>query len=581
MPKVASAWTNFTAGEISPLLMGRVDLAKYFNGCRTLQNFLIHTHGPASRRPGTRFIHETKISSRKSRLIPFVFSALQGYDLEFGHNYIRFYQNGGIVVTAPDTPYELTTTYTEDELADLRWVQSADVMWIVHPNHAPRRLSRLGHTNWTLADVSFTAAPTAWAPTNGYPSCICFFEQRLIFASNKSNPQTIWGSKSANYTNFTPGVNDDDPIVYTICDNNIIQWVMGGAVLQIGTAGGEWKMAAATSGDPLTPTNVSVKQNSTCGSAKVQPQQVGDVVLFIQRHARILRELSYEWSKDSFVAQDLTILSEHITEPSLLQTAYQRTPGQVLWMVRSDGVLVGCTYERLQDVVAWHKHTTDGLFESVSVTPGDTQDRVTVIVNRTIGGVTKRYVEYFEDRNPRQAQKDCFYVDCGLTYDGDPATQISGLDHLEGKTVSILADGASVPDQVVTGGKITLATAASLVHIGLPFTSILSPVRPDAGAADGTSQGKVKRIHGVTIRMYQSLGLKVGPDLDNLDELEFRSASDLMGTPPSLFTGDKKVPFDGQYGPDGYVTVVQDKPLPCTILCILPQLTTMDDWVED
>ena len=273
-------------------------------------------------------------------------------------------------------------------------------------------------------------------------------------------------------------------------------------------------------------------------------------------------------------------MSEHITAPGIVETAYQRSPDQILWCIRSDGQLVGCTYERQQEVVGWHRHITDGLFESVACIPGPTQDEVWVVVNRTIGGVTKRYVELLEDRDFGPDQADCFFVDSGLTHDGTPISIVAGLGHLEGKTVAILGDGAVMPSQVVTGGGVELPELCSVIHVGLPFVSTLTPVRPEAGSQDGTSQGKTKRVHGVVVRLHRSLGMKIGEGPGRMDTVPFRHGSDPMDAPPPLFTGDHAMMFDGDYGPDGYVTIMQDLPLPCTVLCVCPRLTTMDEWTE-
>ena len=409
-----------------------------------------------------------------------------------------------------------------------------------------------------------------------------FYEQRLYFAGSDTKPTTLWGSKSGDYERHTPGVKDDDPVVYTLTDTNPICWLKPCSWLLCGTAGSEWRLSSSSSDTlPITPTNITAKSNTAYGSAQVIPQAVGDVILFVQRHGLKVRELSLPQYATALVAQDVTILSEHITKSGIIETAYQRTPDQIFWGIRADGQLVGCTYERLQEVVAWHRHTTPGLFESVACIPGPIQDEVWVVVNRVIGGATKRCIEFIEDRDFGPDQHDCYFVDCGLSYDDSPVTEVSGLDYLEGDTVDILADGAVVAPQVVAAGKVTLPQAASVVHVGLPYISTLAPVRPEAGAQDGTSQGKMKRIHGAVVRLYRSLGLKLGPDADSLEEMPFRFPSDLMGAPPPLFTGDKKLAFDGAYDSDGFMEIMQDKPLPCTVLMICPRLTTYDDWAEE
>ena len=252
-----------------------------------------------------------------------------------------------------------------------------------------------------------------------------------------------------------------------------------------------------------------------------------------------------------------------------------------MWAVRADGVLLGFTFNKEQDVLGWHRHILggSGIVESVCVIPAPdrTRDELWMIVKRTINGSTKRYVEYLEkEYQTGDAQADAFYVDSGATYSGSAATTISGLSYLEGKTVQVLVNGAAHPDCVVTSGAITLQIAATTAQVGLGYVSTLQTTRIDAGAADGTAQGKTKRINKVVIRFYNTLGAKAGPDANTLDQIEFRTGSSLMDSAPPLFTGDKLIEWPGGYDFDGYAMVRQDQPLPMTVVSIMPQVTTFD-----
>ena len=201
--------TNFTAGELSPLMEGRVDMAKYQNGCLELENFLVHPHGPAAKRPGFCYIAETKDSSKRSRLIPFEFSTDQAYVIEMGDQYMRFYMDRGqILWTTGGTPYEIASPYTEDELDDVKYCQSADVMYMCHPSHDVYVLERSGHTDWGITEISGASAFTndPFAAANDYPSCCTFHENRLVFANTNNEPNTVWFSKSGDFTDFTGGV---------------------------------------------------------------------------------------------------------------------------------------------------------------------------------------------------------------------------------------------------------------------------------------------------------------------------------------------------------------------------------------
>tara|TARA_R110000796_G_scaffold9338_1_gene31934 strand:+ start:1068 stop:3143 length:2076 start_codon:yes stop_codon:yes gene_type:complete len=688
MPRSAPIFTNFTAGELSPRLEGRVDLTKYPNGCKTLENMIVQKHGPASRRGGFYFSSEVKDSSKKTRILPFEFSATQAYVIEFGDEYIRFYKNYGQIQTGMfseefDTPfskgsaYEVSTPYLEDELFDLVITQSADVLYIAHQNHEPRTLSRLGDTNWNLDIIDFldgpydsintttttlgfsattgtgvtvtasavaginngsgflvtdigrlirfedgashytylkitaradtthvtadfigpaasaTTARTSWrlgafSATTGYPSVVTFFEQRLVWAATTNRPQSMFFSVSADYENHAPTNNDGDVLddsgfVYTIATDqvNTIRWMRAGKVLSVGTAGGEFIVSQGDQNSPLSPTNTRVVRQTTFGSAAVTPPQVGNSVLFLQRANRKIREYVYQFESDAYTAPDLSILSEHITEGGVVDMAYQQEPNSIVWLVRSDGVLVGMTYERSQDVVGWHRHIIGGVdakIESVSVIPNTTgsRDDLWAIIQRTINGQSVRYIEFMTTGMPEVSVNtiDATYLDSMLSYDGSPSSQIFGLSHLEGQTVSVLANGAAHPDRVVSSGSITLNDDYSVAHIGLPYTSTLQTMRIEAGAKDGTAQGKKKRIARITYRLYDTLGLKHGPSADRLDIIPFRSSADDMDEAPALFTGDKEVEFPRNWDKDGYIFLVQDQPLPFTVLAIMPELNT-------
>ena len=368
MPRQDPILSNFTGGEFSPSLYGRVDLAKYYNGCRLLENYLIKPQGGAVRRPGTYYVEDVKYHNRKVRLIPFEFSDTQAYILEFGHEYIRFYMDEGQLQSG-SAAYEIASPYQESDLFELDYAQSADVMYIVHPDYAPRKLTRTGHTAWTLSTPAFTANPFTGA--DKYPSCVEFFEQRLFFANSNDDPQKIWGSKSGEYENMTTGAGDDDAVEYTIAASkvNAIRWLAAKDVLLFGTIGAEWRLGATSASEPITPTNVLCRRQSTYGSALVKPVTVGQAILFLQRARRKVRELVYSFEQDTYLAPDMNLLADHMTKSGIVDMAYQQEPDSILWSVLSNGYLVGMTYQRDQEVVGWHRHITDGKVESVACIP--------------------------------------------------------------------------------------------------------------------------------------------------------------------------------------------------------------------
>ena len=743
--------------------------------------------------------------------------------------------------------YEIVSPYLTAELFELKFAQSADVMYITHPNHEVMKLSRTGHTAWTLTEVAFTDGPYlstnttattltpasvgvatgvnitasaitginggvgwlatdvgrilkfnsgkaiitartnttvvvatittaftntdataafnlgAFSDTTGHPSCVSFFEQRLVFAGTTDEPQTLYFSKSGDYENMTTGTNADDAMVYTIASNQVnkIRYLKAVRTLLIGTTGGEFSVSADGTDAAVTPTNVTIKRQSSFGAANVDAQPAGNAVLFLQRAKRKIRELAYNYDSDGYVAPDLTILNETVTNSGITEMAYQQAPDSILWCVRDDGVLAGLTYQRTDNVVAWHRHiiggksdtgkniiqqkinftangtivngaansitlashglvTNDPIYyyaaanpitgissgslyyvittdantiklsltaalsaagtaisltapstastqsiyqgvnissnviyssahglktgdiifydnvgttigglsentsyyvsrvddnqfklysdsnlvnvvsltsahtseqvdnilqnakvESVATISGDlNEDELWIVSQRWVNGAVRRFVECFSDFDfDETAPEDFKFLDSHLSYSGVAVSSLSGLDHLEGETVSILADGATHATKVVSSGAISLDRAATKVVVGLPYSSVLQTMRIEGGAGqyEGTAQGKIKRISKVVLRLFETVGAKVGPSLDNLETVPFRTTSGAMDLPVSTFlAGDKEVEFADDYNTDGFIFVKQEQPLPLTILALYPTIVTND-----
>ncbi len=908
MTRATYIQTNFTSGEVSPVLAARVDVTKYANACKTLENMIVIPQGGATRRGGTKFISEGKTNTKKVRLYPFEFSVTQAYILEFGDQYIRFYKDQGqiqestkaisaatqanpCVVTANSHGYNngeevyisgvvgmtelngkhykvadkttntfelqnmlssdinssgftayssggtaarvytITSPYLEAELYELQFTQSADILYISHKNHEPRTLSRTGHTSWTLAEYELLSGPmlsvnttgttltpsgtsgsvnitasattginggsgfiasdvdriiqikqgsttshakinsitsttivacttqsdfadtssvTTWALgyfyTDNWPSCVAFYEQRLVWAGPPEYPQLMAFSVSGDYTNHLAGSSADDAMVYTIATDqvNAIRWMNPGPVLSVGTAGGEFIVSASAEDEALTPTNVRVVRHTTYGSANMAALRVSNVILFLQRAKRKIREFVYKFETDTYVAPDLTLLSDHITKTGVIQIDYQQEPNSILWCVLTDGTLLGMTYQRDQEVISWHRHIVGGVsdtagtqaqVESVAVVPGTADDgagidEIYIAVKRYVNSAERRHIERITPGlELTNTQEEAFFIDGGLSLntpvtitgataadpvvitasshgfsDGDvvklrdikgmtevngrsfivaskatnsfslvpyssplpasitaitqanPAvvtaashglsnsdkiylsdaagmtqvnglvftvanktdntfqlsgidssgygaytsggyirhvengttytayvsggvarvetTSITGLDHLEGQSVSILGDGAVQPSKTVSSGAITLSTAASIVHVGLPYTSKLVTLNIEAGSQDGTAQSKTKRIHELTVRLYRSLGMSAGPEGSTLDIVPFRDSSDSMDVATSLFTGDKRLPYPKGYETSVNVEIQQTDPLPQTVLALITKLHT-------
>ena len=647
------------------------------------------------------------------------------------------YTSGGTAASV----YEISSPYTEAQLYEIQFTQSADVMYIVHEGVSPRKLSRTGHTNWTLSEVDFKRGPyldqnttsttmtpsgtsgniTITASTNtfvstdvgrlikfsdghakitqfnsatnvnatttdnfsgtggtadwslgayashlGFPRTVSFFEQRLVFAGSTSYPQTIWASESGLYEEFDTGDGSAaDAFIYTIAANkvNVIRWLQPARDLIVGTAGGEFKVGRPT-GEPLKPDNVQITQQTTYGGYTTQPIQIGNAVLFVQRQQKKIREFAYRFEDDAYIAPDMTLLAEHITGKGIVDVDYAQEPDSIYWAVRKDGALLGMTYQREEDIIAWHRHILGGSYKltfngasavtastsdpnkngfvtisnhglstgdrvtysagggtkiaglvdgndyfvfvidannfefassydqaidrtviqinagvgashtvtaqaqvkSVSTISEDNENQTWIIVRRRINGSIVQYVEYLDD---------LIKLDSGLTgvVNGD-SSSITGLDHLEGESVQILIGDAVYPNQTVTDGAITVnlpsTSGYKSIEIGLGYTSKIKTMRVEAGANAGTAQGRKKRYNEVMVRLHKTVGIKI-----NGDQLPFRTSSTPMGQNIPEFTGDKRVTNLG-WDRDGQIEILQEQPLPMTVLGITGTLVTSD-----
>jgi hypothetical protein len=414
----------------------------------------------------------------------------------------------------------------------------------------------------------------------GFPRAVAFYEERLYFAGTTGQPQSIFGSVTADFENQTPGTVDDAAVNITIASDqvNVIKHLLPARFLQVLTTSSEFTLSGGTGATPVTPTNVNVLRETTFGSSDIRPLRAGNSTILIQKGLEKVKEITFNLDTDGLLGVDLSILADHLPRGGLTDMIWQQEPELILWFVHSDGGLVGLTYDRANGAVGWHDHDIggSGIVESITAIPSGAEDQVYLSVKRTINGSTVRYIESLTTIDFGDDVADAFYVDSGLTYDGSATTTITGLNHLEGETVSVLADGAAHADKTVTGGAIALDRSSTKVHVGYGYSSIVETLRMEAGAEDGVAQGKIKRIHGVTARFFKSVGAEIGPDLNNLDRLPFRDSSMSMDTAVPLFNGDKEIFFPSGYDNDARVVIRQNQPLPMTVLAIMRRSNTFD-----
>jgi len=664
--------TNFTAGELSSRMRGRVDVARYQNGAETIENGKVLVQGGVERREGMRFVAETKTHASRSIVVPYVFSVTQSYILEFGDNYIRFYRDNAQLLDG-GSPYEITSPYSDDMLHDLSFAQGGDTLFLYHPEVPVHRLRRFEDIVWKLEEVVFdpppviergtyhnititlgatglgattatasaafftegdrdnppttpngreihyqdgvaritgitsptlanveitypfstatlppngwtlegqpttalaltgtnavgetvqfaptagaflhtgdlgamisingglveitvqdTATPTndrgvirqkmtgiggggftaqagawsiqhpVWSEQTGYPRTGTLYQQRHWMAGSPGYPTTFWASRSGLYYDFELGPLDDNGISYIVSSDqqNPIRHLSQLNGVVVNTFGGEFSVRGGVE-KGITPTNIQVDQQSPHGASDAAPVRVGGELMFVQRAKRKLRALiPSDIDSSQFSAPDITVLAEHITESGLHQLVYQQVPDPVLWCVREDGAIAGLTIDKDQDVVGWHRHTTDGVVESACIIPVEDGEQVWMVVNRTISGSTKRYVERLDST---------VYSDSCVTGTSGPgAATWSGLSHLNGKTVAVVADGCDMGDFTVSGGAITLPRNANTVEIGLPFTTRIKLLPPEIPTQVGSPQAQNISRYGVAVRVKDTVAI--------------------------------------------------------------------------
>jgi hypothetical protein len=433
----------------------------------------------------------------------------------------------------------------------------------------------------------------AFSATSGYPTSLTQWRSRLWLGMGIR----YFGSVPLDFSNMAPDffglVTTDCAINRTLAsaDVNDIEWLCGSDELVIGTGGGEFVVGEITPNQPLGPENIKDELQTKKRTRAVKPVIAGNSLLYVQRAGRKLLAYDYRFDIDKYSANDMTALADRITRTGIIGMCYQNEPYSVIWSWLQNGKLLGFTYDKDQEVICWHRHPLGGSFAggpavvewAVSTpSPDGSRDEITLQVKRTINGATKRYIEFMEkpwegedqDGTVGDVQADAFYVDSGLTYNGVPTTTISGLSHLEGQTVQVLVDGATHPDCVVHAGAITLSRAGSVVQAGLQCAARAVKLRLEAGGDDGTSQGRMKRVHKLIARAVDSLLGRFGMFGGRLDTAAVRSPSTAMGSPTAISSGDFDVDMPGDYDTGGMIEWRCEQPLPMTIAGIWPRMKT-------
>lgn len=439
----------------------------------------------------------------------------------------------------------------------------------------PTSFTTTGTTRW---------AKSAFSQSRGWPTSVAFFRERLVYARNRELFFSVVGA----YDDFSrkdgPDITKETAIKLQIASDrlDLIRWITPSAALLVGTARNELSIQEQTTTQVFAADNAASMPQTEYGSRLLEPIRVDTAVLFIQRAGRKLREMIYDYASDRYKADDLTVLSEHIVDAGVIDMDFQQEPDSILWCVLADGTLSALTYNRERGVVAWVPHVIGGpgaFVETVASisAPDGRRDDVWFVVRRTINGSTVRYVEVLEDNRLAETDTaDAFYGDAGITYEGVSTKTISGLGHLEGATVQVLADGSAHADCVVAGGQITLNRSATKVQIGFDSPAQLQTMRADGGAQDGTAQTRSKSIGEVWARLHNTIGGLIGPSFSRLDPIPGLKPANPVGTRPALYSGDRKIEMPADIGTDGYICVQSSPMLPMTLVALTARMEVND-----
>lgn len=430
-----------------------------------------------------------------------------------------------------------------------------------------------------------TAATLTWrlgafSNTTGWPGSVQGQSGRVTWSRSNNNPNGMGFSRSGLPRTFSPSdvdgtVTDSHGMFYDIRNAGEIVWTKEAGRLQVGTLSSIRTIGASSGDEVITPRNVSDKLESNYGTIAVPPTSIGPSTVHPGRFGRTMRDLFFDYNTNSLSSPSLSTLAEHMFKSGIRRTAYAQEPDTVLWVNTEDGGLVGTTFDREERVIGFHRHPmVNGLIESLGVVPSATlrRDVVFLMVQRTIDGSVVRYVETLDPLfdGTLLDKEDAFFVDCGVTYDGSAVGTVTGLHHLEGQTVDILADGSVYPSQVVDAGEITLPNdrTASKYSIGLHIDCYGETLTPVIEKQNGSTIGDKQRAVFVLVKQHETLGLKVGPRGGVKELVQDRLPSTPMGQSDPLHSGTLRCNLDAGWNDEGVIAFQADQPLPATVLAL-------------
>ena len=418
--------------------------------------------------------------------------------------------------------------------------------------------------NDTLSELTSSFAFGSWHEEKKYPTEVELYQDRIEWFTNNHLDAT----KISDYNNFgvSTDVTDDDAISVIIKDKKInkINTAIAGNKLVVFTDSGNF----IHNNDTFTPNSRTFLKQGSTGGANVKPVIVRDNIIYVHPMKQAISDYAYNFETDGYAGQDITILANHLFEnKKIKELAYQQEPYSIIWVLQEEGTVLACTYLRQQQVIAWTPMDFGGKVISIGVLSDGSNQELYLAVQRKNG----TFVEKMPTRLPVADPKDRFFVDCGRTYRGEPATVITGLEYLNGETVVALADGYVVKDLVVTNGQITLPNAASVVTVGLPYESVFETLTFDVNNGDGSNLNRKKRVVAVSVRYYNSRGSKISVNGHReVNMLERKTSND--DTDISLRNGFYREILPSSHDEPTTVKIRQDEPLPITIVSVIPEL---------
>ncbi|HWU35463.1 MAG TPA: hypothetical protein VN023_09545 [Methylovorus sp.] len=415
------------------------------------------------------------------------------------------------------------------------------------------------------AALSWTLNDSIWGPDDrGYPRTGTFFEQRLILAGSPGRPESAAASVTGEYLNFLLGTDDDHGFLFRIAESRdqIFHLAKVRRMLAL-SPGGEFSITGGVE-KPITPTSIQISGQSEEGCSSVRPLRVGNELYFVHGSGKMLLATSYKFDVDGFDATEVSKTAEHIAIIGIIEMSYKRSPDSLIWVILANGQMASLTVDKAEAVSGWARHITDGEFESVCTIPVSGGEETWVIVKRTINGTVKRYVE--------RMQPDIKMDSAIIGTSGPGAAIWTGLDHLEGKDVVVLADGLVAGTFTVSGGQIDIIRPAHSVTIGLKYTPKIKMLPPLVSGSTGTNQGKQTRTGRIVIRVLDTIGL----DVDG-QTVPFRNYNDLLIDQPLLpYTGDVEVGSLGWLKNGAEIEITQPDPLPMHVLAVFRDVTVND-----